>query len=389
MVQDATLKSTATRHLRKTGSGMLFASAGVDLPSWLAILRRYEFKISPMRVPVVIAITLMSLAVSCMKVFENILFGARIRAARVHESPLFILGHWRSGTTLMHELLALDERFTFPTTFTCFNPHCFLLTERLLVPLVSRLIPQSRSQDNMALGSERPQEDEFALAFMGAVSPYTTHLFPNDSSRYMHLYEPAEISTSDNSHWEKTFQHFLKKITVRQNKPIILKSPAHTFRVATLLRLFPKARFVYLVRNPYDVFPSTVHNWKTFAEIASLQIPDFAGLEEHVFEVFIRMHRAFERDRHQIEPGRLYCLRYEDLARDLEGEIKKLYEGLALEGFEQIRPKLRAYAAKTAQHKKNTYALKPEIRSRIAQRWALFISQYGYSDPAEEAALRG
>src|SRR5262249_33511021 len=42
--------------------------------------------------------------------------------------PIFILGHWRSGTTLLHELLALDDRLLSPTTFQCFNPQRFLLT---------------------------------------------------------------------------------------------------------------------------------------------------------------------------------------------------------------------------------------------------------------------
>ncbi|HZD32715.1 MAG TPA: hypothetical protein VE779_13770, partial [Candidatus Angelobacter sp.] len=40
-----------------------------------------------------------------------------------------VLGYWRSGTTLLHELLCLDNRFTFPTTHACMNPHHFLFSE--------------------------------------------------------------------------------------------------------------------------------------------------------------------------------------------------------------------------------------------------------------------
>jgi len=43
--------------------------------------------------------------------------------------PLFLVGHWRSGTTLLHELLCLDARYTYPTTHACMNPHHFVLSE--------------------------------------------------------------------------------------------------------------------------------------------------------------------------------------------------------------------------------------------------------------------
>jgi hypothetical protein len=224
---------------------------------------------------------------------------------------------------------------------------------------------------------------------MGAVSPYTTHFFSKNISRYADFYELEKIPGRSRRHWENSFVRFLKKITVRQDLPVVLKSPTHTFRVATLLRLFPKARFVYLVRNPWEVFPSTIHNWKIFARYASLHVPDTAYLEEYVFDVFNRMHLKFENDRQLIPAGQLYCMRYEDLVADPEAEVEKLYQELALEGFDQVRPQVRAYAAKNAGYKKNSFALAPELRARIARRWASFISQYGYSDPAEETALTG
>ena len=40
-----------------------------------------------------------------------------------------IIGHWRSGTTMLHELLILDPRHTFPNTYQCFEPLHFLWTE--------------------------------------------------------------------------------------------------------------------------------------------------------------------------------------------------------------------------------------------------------------------
>ena len=42
-------------------------------------------------------------------------------------APVFVIGHWRAGTTLLHELLVRDPRHTYPNTYDCFGPNHFLL----------------------------------------------------------------------------------------------------------------------------------------------------------------------------------------------------------------------------------------------------------------------
>ena len=44
-----------------------------------------------------------------------------------------------------------------------------------------------------------------------------------------------------------------------QNSRLLIKSPVHTGRVKLLLDLFPNAQFIYIHRNPYQVFKSAVH----------------------------------------------------------------------------------------------------------------------------------
>ena len=47
-----------------------------------------------------------------------------------HAPPIFVLGHPRTGTTLLHSLLALDtERFAICDKFMVGFPHCFLWFE--------------------------------------------------------------------------------------------------------------------------------------------------------------------------------------------------------------------------------------------------------------------
>ncbi|HVA85305.1 MAG TPA: sulfotransferase, partial [Candidatus Saccharimonadales bacterium] len=95
---------------------------GMRFTTWARLLWRNHFRVSPNRVPVVIVTaTVLSAINSLLAPVERLIFGRRIAATRV-EAPIFIIGHWRSGTTLLHELLALDDRFGYPTTYQCFAP---------------------------------------------------------------------------------------------------------------------------------------------------------------------------------------------------------------------------------------------------------------------------
>ena len=70
------------------------------------------------------------------------------------KAPVFVLGHPRTGTTLLHSLLALDEeRFTFCDTFMAGFPHCFLFFERFGKFLFSGILSETRPMDNMKLVS--------------------------------------------------------------------------------------------------------------------------------------------------------------------------------------------------------------------------------------------
>ena len=118
----------------------------------------------------------------------------------------------------------------------------------------------------------------------------------------------------------------------------MLKSPPHTCRIRVLLEMFPKAKFVHIVRDPYVIFPSTVNLWKRLYRDEGLQVPTYEGLEEHVFTTFTRMYDAFDRDRDLIGPGQFCEVRYEELVADPMEQMRRVYEELELGDFESVRP---------------------------------------------------
>ena len=155
---------------------------------------------------------------------------------------------------------------------------------------------------------------------------------------------------------------FLKQITFRTPKRIVLKSPPHTARIEVLLELFPDARFVHIVRNPYKVFASTVNLWKRLYEGQGLQKPRNEGIEEFVLDTYVRMNKKLDQTRGLVHPSRFYEMRYEDLVADPVAQIRRLYEHLELGDFEPVAPAIEAYQAARADYKTKKYQQSDEER---------------------------
>src|SRR5260370_28128800 len=99
--------------LIRCGSGTF---SGITLSRWLRILRDNDFAVDFPYWTRALGITLSSLSNTAQAWWENRVYGDRTRNTKV-ESPLFILGIWRSGTTLLHNLLTRDERFAYPNNY--------------------------------------------------------------------------------------------------------------------------------------------------------------------------------------------------------------------------------------------------------------------------------
>jgi hypothetical protein len=346
--------------------------------AWFPLLARHRFAIDLPRLPMACLMTVLSVMNSLMALVQTAFLGRKIARTAITEDPIFIIGHWRSGTTLLHELLVLDARHTFPTTYQCFTPNHFLVSDRIFPPLLRKLLPEKRPTDNMPAGWERPQEDEFALCNMGVRSPYLMIAFPNQPPQDLDYLDLEQVPAEGLRRWKEKFQWFLRCITVRSPKRIVLKSPPHTCRIKVLLEMFPRARFVHIVRHPFAVFPSTVKLWRRLSTDQGLQVPTGEGLEEYVYQTLIRMYDAFERQRPLIPAGHFCEVRYEDLVQDPIGQVRRVYEELGLGGFEEVLPALERYMAGQAGYQTNRFNLPPETRDEIARRWQFFFERYGY-----------
>jgi hypothetical protein len=353
---------------------------GCDFFAWARLLVRNRFALHWSLVHIAVTDTFVTCCHTILRLVQEALYGKRVRCTVLPEAPIFVIGHWRTGTTLLHELLALDERHGFPNTYECLDPNHFLLTEGLFTRIFRFLMPTRRPMDNMAVGFERPQEDEFALCLLGAPSPYLTIAFPNHPPQYPQYLDLEGIPPRALARWRTIFYRFLQQVTLKNGRRLVLKSPPHTCRIKVLKQMFPGAVFVHIVRDPYIVYPSTINLWKSLYRTHGLQRPTFAGLEEYVFSTYLRLYDKLEEGRCLLDRGHFFELRYEDLVRDPVGQMRTLYGQLNLGGFETYLPRLEQYLAQTKGYETNRYDLSSETRAEITRRWGAVIRRYGYGE---------
>jgi hypothetical protein len=351
---------------------------GMTAGAWLRLLARNRFAVSPDRWAMAGIVTTASLINSLLARWQSVRLGRHIRRVRIEPEPIFIVGHWRSGTTLLHEYLVLDPRHTYPDTYQCFVPGHHLVSRRVLAPLVGLVMPNKRPMDNMAAGWDRPQEDEFALCNLGVPSPYLDIAFAERAPQYAGYLSLDGLPAEAIERWKRTMVWFLQTVMLRDPRRVVLKSPPHTARLRVLVKLFPQAKFIHITRDPYVVFPSTVNLWQRLARDQGLRHGGRETWDDYVFDSLLRMYEAFERDRPLLGPGQLAELRYEELSCDPVGAIARIYDELKLEGFDRVEQPIRDYAAGQSDYQRNRYAVSAEAAAEIARRWKPFIERYGY-----------
>jgi hypothetical protein len=354
---------------------------GIHLSGWLDALRRSGYRVDRQYVPHAAVITVLAAHNVFLRSLVDVRFGRALRQVRIEHPPIFIIGHWRSGTTYLHELLGLDPRHTYPTVYECTSPNVFVWEIPRIKALFGRSLPTKRPFDNMRWGFDAHGEDEFALCNMGVPSPYINMAFPNGALLYREYLDLESLSDEEREAWKQALRTFVTQVTFIRPKRIVLKSPTHTFRIRTLLEVFPDALFVHVVRNPYEVFPSTVHLWRTCCQSYGLQEPRLGSLEKCVYSTFLDMFAKLDETRPLVAPGRFHELRYEDLCADPAGVMAGLYDALSLGGFDRVVPEIERHVATTGDYQRNRYAMRPELLEEIGRRWGPIIERYGYSPP--------
>lgn len=359
---------------------------------WMSLLAQNRFAVSSKRLMPLMGILASGLSVRPLtSALAYAVHGRKAKNISIPTPPLFVLGHWRSGTTFLHEMLALDSRMQAPNAIEVFRPRQFLLTGDLAKRLLAKK-RHSRPMDEMIFSVDKPQEDEFALINMGIPSPTLSMAFPNEPRQHAAYLTLRDLSPVAREKWKRALYTFCQYLAYRhgQDKRLVLKTPAHTARVRTLLEIFPDAKFIFLVRDPRRVFASTLHTYLALSRAFALQEPDFANrmpaLVEQTLKTYEVLHQAYEEDKPLIPQGNLIELRYEDLAADPVSMLQEIYSALKLGEFAPARKAVENYLKERQGFRKNVLELSPEAQAQVESRWGFYMRKWGYGNESSRPA---
>lgn len=298
----------------------------------------------------------------------------------LENAPVFILGHWRSGTTFVHNVLSCDKHFGYCTTYQTVFPHLMMFGQPFFKKTMGWLMPDKRPTDNMDLAPDLPQEEEFAISNMCPYTYYNFWFLPRYLEEYCDKYLTfRDITKPELDEWEKIFNKLIRiSLWNTGGTQFLSKNPPHTGRVKELLQMFPNAKFIYLMRNPYTVFESTRSFFTNTIQPLKLQEYPAEQIEKDILTTYEKLYKKYEEDKHLIPEGNLIEVKFEDFEADALGMTEKIYRQLNLPGWEEARTAIEQYVGSKKGYKKNKYQYEPRTRELVEKHWKFALEQWGY-----------
>ena len=329
-------------------------------------------------------ILLITSLASPLRLAEWVRYGRQVAHTQIDPRPVFILGFARSGTTHLHNLLQRDPRYGVVSTFQATVPTFFLIGRGWLKRQMAKAVPATRPMDNVRLSLDAPVEEEVAVSNTCALSLLHHLSFPQQSRTYWDKYLSMQgLTKKELTRWERVYLDTLRKATLANGgRPLVLKSPNNTGRIPHLLRLFPEAKFIHIVRNPYVVYQSMLHMYRKTLPLFQLQDMAIEDMEEHILHAYRSTMQHYLRDRALIPKENLAEVRYEDLEQQPLVELERLYAELALPGWEEAQGPIHDYLHTLSGYQKNRLQPASADFDRIREEWKFAFDIWPYQPSA-------
>ncbi|GGG58131.1 sulfotransferase family protein [Bizionia arctica] len=319
------------------------------------------------------------------RTYERLFINPRFKNINIEKDPIFILGHWRSGTTHLHNVLSQDSQMAYTTTYQSVFPDTLFnkLGRLLFKGFATLLIPGKRAGDNVTLGSSLPQEEEFALGDKTPISFYYFWMFPTKIPEYYQRFiRFSGIKEKQLDKWKNEYKLLIKKAIKNTNKERFLsKNPPNTGRVKELLQMFPNARFIHIHRNPVEVFLSTQNFFNKMMPHLQLQNISKEVVDNHIVQVYKDLMSDYLEQRDLIPKNHLVEIKFDEFEINPIDEVKRIYSDLGINGYQEALPNIEAYLSSMKSYKKNTHTIKESQMNVLKNEWRFSMEEWNYVIP--------
>jgi hypothetical protein len=290
------------------------------------------------------------------------------------KQPIFIIGNFRSGTTLLHRLIAKDPQFTGMKTWEIYVApsitqrkliHWLLKINNFIGNPIQKIIQgfeKSLKEYSYMHKTGLREIEEDSHIFLHLWSTYDLFaFFPFPELIHQYIYYDDEVPDEQKEDEMTYYQEVIKRhIYANNGRRYISKSPQYSPKVKTLHKKFPDAKFINLIRSPLKVIPSSIsmfsNHWKTYGEPKE-EYPQTASdvIQEQAKHWYLYPHQYLK----NLPPDQYIVLRYPDLVADPKAAIVSIYQQLGIEMTTEFLDVLTKESEKAKQFKSHHhYALK-------------------------------
>ena len=351
----------------------------------ILLLFLFRNKISVGYIPRMLILGLINLINFPFRTYERLFINPRFKKHHIENAPVFIIGHWRSGTTHLHNLLSMDKQMGYVTTYQgVFPDTLFNMAGRFLFKNFTRiLIPRTRKGDNVILDPDNPQEEEFALGDKVPTCYYYFWMFPKKMLFYYDRFiRFSGLSPKLLEHWKQRYLLMIKKALKNTGRERFLsKNPPNTGRIRVLLEMFPDAKFIFIHRNPVEVFLSTRHFFNKMMPNLQLHNIGPAQLEKSIIAVYKNLMKDYFDQKQMIPEGNLIEIRFDELEQNPAQIAEIIYDRLHIPGFEEARRAFENYMKQTEKYEKNKHRISKSLLDKITLEWQFMMEKYNYQIP--------
>jgi len=353
--------------------------AGYTLINILRVLWDNKFRIHPKYwLRFLYAMTLATI-IAPMVFIQKLRFHKKIKKTEIKEDPIFIIGHYRTGTTYLMTLMAYDKTKGYVSNIEGYATTMYLGFPRFTNWIMEKSLPDVRPMDNVIMGVEEPTEEEYCIGTNTRYGYYTGFIFPRNFDLYS-SFLAFEGMPKHMAKWMKKYYYLVQMLTFgHKGKQLFLKNPTSSYRIPQILEMFPNAKFIHTYRNPYEVYKSTVKFFDGVFAIYTLQTWDKEKMKQDILKNYKSLYEYQDKDLHLIPEDRIIHVKYEDFIQTPKEHMERIYKHLKIDGWEEYKEDMNQYAeSQKRDYVPNIHNIDDEAINNVNEHWDKYRKKYGY-----------